>query len=1107
MMSGKNQSSQSLTAYGSMMQASTYGLAIPTYYGCTTGALLAIWAGNFRQGGSVKKFKQMKKGMTAYCENITFLIGTNPILSPLQFWVNNGKYPLNFVTQTFTGPGPWTITDSHFYAVIGVSITQPYSESFNDYGGGPQSVSGNFEVPLWNELIAGPDPTGNSAYRNWPYCYRWQPSYGAVVQCDASDVFTGATVTVYYAQLSSATLPDTPISKLRMHFEAELGNGDEYDGNVQGTSTPLSTQQILYPWYNGCGSASLDLGSSGAIPSITPEMLSKFAIYPRGDCDFVDIIEDILKSGMMQSAIGGALGYGPIQTGVGLYDLPGCVQQKCATSATSGPGPIPYNMPTTAGNFLVVVATSGSGTLSILDSGGNTWTPVFASGLGYQVWHAQAIGGASTVTVTDQSAGWGTTLLEVAGLDTFDNAVVGTTASLGITTSNASGYPGYLLAIPIYTTGTVPDPVIPAWDNLTPPNIYGNSPAAHHLVQERRIANPGTYTITEPVTPAGLCLLAFKCAQPPTYPKPLLDILDQASADLTRLQCRAGGLWGSLVMNSQQACSDWLKSLVQAANCAPVWSGFRLKLIPMSEASAVGNGAVYISPTAGGAVANLDADHGDFIGDTPVTIVRMARTDLSTVLQMQHINRNSDYAQIVTAVSDPASIALYGVRKADPVVNNAVQDVAVAMPLLRIMVRRKNYVENVSYQFKLNARYGALEPMDLVTVTDREQGIFQVPVRLTSVEEDDQFALTCEAEPFIYGLSAPQTLAVTNPTPYRPSPDASADDVNPPVIFEPVVRMYGAQNQQQLWLVVSSPSILYGGCQVMISTDGGLSYNSAGDPIMGNGTTGATVGAWAAAASPDTINDLAVDLTECLGVLASFQTSDEDNFVYPCYVAGTSTPIPYELMTYAVATMTAANKYTLKATGSGNHLDRGVFGAPVLNAGAAHASGSRFAFLSPDGTGILKMTMDPLWIGKTLYFKFLSFNTFGGGLQQLADVTAYPYTPTGGSGAVNPTGLPVTNAPPPVVFLDTVDNVTRWQLTVAGGAPVFTKVTTGVGVSGLIFADVTGLVIGMTVTGGAPVYTVLSSGFGPSLLNFVDTVDSSQWSLSFNGGEPVYTLV
>lgn len=588
---------------------------------------------------------------------------------------------------------------------------------------------------------------------------------------------------------------------------------------------------------------------------------------------------------------------------------------------------------------------------------------------------------------------------------------VGTASSLSVTTTGAPGLPGFLLAIPAWDTVSgsfTLNPTIHNWENLTAPNIYGQTPAAHHLIFERRISNPGIYTFSDPDPnpPDGLCILAFKCTQPPTYPKPLLDILDQPSADLTRLQCRAGGLWGSLAMTSQQAASDWLKTLVQAANCAPVWSGFKLKLIPMSEVSAVGNGAVYISPTASGPVANLDADNGDFIGDTPITVVRTARTDLDTVVQMQHINRNSDYQQVVSAVADPASIALYGVRKADPITNNAIQDVAVALPLLRIMVRRQNYVENVSIKFTMNARWCLLEPMDLITITDRKQGIYQMPVRITSTAEDNQFAIETEAEPFIYGMSAPQTLSVSQSTPYRPSPDAGAGNVNAPVIFEPVVRLYGAQNQAEIWLVVSSPSILYGGCQVMISTDGGLSYNSAGDPIVGNGTTGETVGSWPAAASPDTTNDLAVDLTESLGNLATYQVSDEDNFVYPCYVAGTTTPIPYELMTYAVATMTAGNKYTLKATGTGNHLDRGVFGAPTLATGAAHASGSRFAFLPPDGLGILKIQMDPLWIGVTLYFKFLSFNNFGSGLQALADVSPYTYTPTGGPGAVNPTGIP-----------------------------------------------------------------------------------------------------
>jgi hypothetical protein len=405
MMTGKNQSSQQLTAYGSMLQASTYGLTIPVIYGTTISPLLAIWAANFRQVGSTKKFKQLKKGITAYTENIDFLIGVNPILGVLQFFVNNGKYPLNFVTQT----GSFTISDPDFYAVIGVTVTMPYSETFNDYGGTPHTVSGSYELPLWNELVGGPDPTGNSGSRNWPFVYRWAPSYGATIEYDASGAFAlpGHTITVYYAQLSSATLPDTPVSKLRMHFEAELGDGDEYTGDVQGTSTPLSDQQILYPMYAGCGSASIDLGSSGAIPSITPEVQGKFCLYPSGDCDFVDIIEDVLKSGIQQSAIGGELGYGPIQTGVALSDYPGCVQQKSETSVEAFTiAPIPYNLPTTAGNFLVVVATGGVSTLTISDTAGNTWTPVFPSGLNYQAWYATAVGGPSTVTISGQSFNW-----------------------------------------------------------------------------------------------------------------------------------------------------------------------------------------------------------------------------------------------------------------------------------------------------------------------------------------------------------------------------------------------------------------------------------------------------------------------------------------------------------------------------------------------------------------------------------------------------------------------------------------------------------------------------------------------------------------------------
>src|SRR6185312_7565672 len=115
-------------------------------------------------------------------------------------------------------------------------------------------------------------------------------------------------------------------------------------------------------------------------------------------------------------------------------------------------------------------------------------------------------------------------------------------------------------------------------------------------------------TSTAPGSPAMLAMLAIKPSQPPTYPNPLGAFIDPVSREQTRAQCRAAGLWGSLTMDSQQSASNWIGQLTQAANCAPVSSGFRLKLIPRSEASAAGNGAVYIAPTVSGPVADLDAD-------------------------------------------------------------------------------------------------------------------------------------------------------------------------------------------------------------------------------------------------------------------------------------------------------------------------------------------------------------------------------------------------------------------------------------------------------------------------------------------------------------------
>ena len=1226
MRSMKNQAGAQPYAYGSLLQAATYGVAIPIGYGMTISPLLAIWTANLRQGGSSKKFKQLKKSMPSYIENIDFVIGHNPIVGVNQLWINSGTLPLNYTSQTFTGPGPWTITDANFYAVIGISIAKTYNVSFDDYGGSPVTESGTYQVPLWNELMTGPDPVRNSGYRNYPYCYRWQPNYGNVVYADAVDIFAGATVTVYYAQMTAATSNQPPIVRQRMEFENVLGNGDEYLGEFDdGSYIPLATQQILYPMYAGIGSDSLDLGSAGVIPQIQAEVQFKWGLYATGDADFADMIEDIFKSGLAQAAIGattGTLPYTRIEHGLSCYSFPGCVQMKCLTAASSASlVPIAYNMQVTEGDFLVVVAVtngSGGGALSISDSAGNSWTAVFPGTPTAQVWYAKANTTSSViVTVTGQGDNWGTTLIEIAGVDTFDSVSIGSAVgAASVTTTNAQNLPAYLLSIGLYPgAATLSQPAIPLWNLLTPPNFYGQSPASGYSIQERPLNSPGTYPVNLPT--AGLlaqCLLAFKCTNPPSNPMPVGDFFDTASMDLIRSQCRANGLYGSLSMSSQTAASDYLKTVYAAADAAAVFCGFKLFSMPYSEVSIAGNGAVYTAPTSGGPLYNLSTENGDFIAqgsDPPIKVTTAARVNQPNVLQMQCLNRGSNYNPSVVMQPEQGSIALYGIRKADPVQNYAVQDVQIARKLLGIVVRKQQYGGDV-YTFTVPAKWCLLAPLgaggggnfvvtptigvgglplpgageavawttagysvpvesnfgfishlpppdylagaavsstvttaaltatagflyapnpsclwggysippgidpstimhiypvfvayniggaysavscsacgmigssnpgggpgtppalvvgpdilpligsaenittvslgmqllvsvektsasagasfagfaiyyagngplptgafvasgatiadSLITVTDPLANILKVPVRITSIKENSDQTLACTAEPFIYGMYAPIPYVTDPPVaPTSPATAASAGNVNVPVLFEPTPALSGLPSQGEIWAAISSNNPAYGGCQPYVSTDGGASYVPLGSPLIGSATTGHNTADWPAHVDPDTTNDLLLDLTESNGGLASYSTTARDNFQYPCYIHGGGIyTIPYEIFAYNSAVLTSTYHYTVKATGAGNAIRRGVYAAPSPAVGVDHPTSSRFALLDPSGQGLMKVTVPPAWIGTTVYFKFPSFNTFGGAAQSLTAATAYGYIFTGVPGGVGP---------------------------------------------------------------------------------------------------------
>lgn len=929
MMGKKVGAQQRPTIQGLMLQNSSYGKVIPRTLGMTKGALNTIWANGLREGDSGKKGKKAgKKGAPpTYVCNIDFLLGSNPLVATLRWWVNatpasNNAYALNFVSHQFSipsgaivpmgivtsgSPPSNFILDPNFYCIIGVTaVIIGYEYDFNDYGGnGPQTVTGNFEMPLWNASYSGPDPVDDYGWRKSPLIYYNQPFSGTIdlfadsirLPSPPAHFGVGASyIKIYYAQLINGKVP---IAQLRMAFEAKLGSGSEYIG--------YTSQQIQYPQYAGCGSSDIDLGSGPAVPNLKPEILGAYPYYYTGDCDFADMIEDICKMGQSQAAIGDTA-YQLIHYGASLSEYPGAIQ-KMNVSGLEGfsVANLTYPRPNTAKNILIATFSNGTGIPAIQDSAGNTWVNVLGPTAGYQVAYVASCVAANNNLVTWHAGGYGSPgwndwdgeIYEFADLDTIDSTqVVAATQPGGIdsvvefdiTTTNFEGSPSYIFIYhrvsPGNTQGVVQQsnfwkPLISNTDNYYNQFSYPAWTSSYYRI----VWSPGTYKFRLAITGGTtyqVAIVVMKNSNPPAFPKPLGNILDKATLEQCRQQCQANGLFGSLYMDSQRKASEWMNEIYEAMNAWPVYSGFKLKSIARSEVSIAGNGTGYIAATASGPVANLVP--GDHIGSTDMPVIsikRKAVSDSENLIQIQHPDRSNQYNPTITSQPNNGAIALRGTKKKSPQSMPCVQNTSVARALLGIAVRRQSTLLN-EYSGKLRANNGLLEAGDLVTLTDPLVGINQLPVRLTKVAEDEKFNLDYTAEDFMYGLNAPIPLDGTPASPNTIDTTTVPAAVNTPIIFEPPQAL-SLDAQNEIWFVVSDADPVYGGCVVYVSIDGGSSYDPIG-MIKGNSATGSITADWPQAMDPDTTNDLSVDLTESLETLTSYSVAQEDSLSFPCYV-------------------------------------------------------------------------------------------------------------------------------------------------------------------------------------------------------------------------------
>ena len=1010
-MFGKNSfASLKPVALGLNVSPSTYGTTIPRVLGRIRGSLYLIWAQNLLQANQ----KGGNKGPYSYTQSGDWLLAHNPILNVLQMWSagaggSNALYDLVDMTyQTiYTGyPQSVIVPDPQCYTIIGVTVTMPYAVILSDYAGigytGPvvQNLSGSYEIPLWNIALTGPDPTNPSALRNAPFTY--SASLDEVVLGQLPSSLIGQTITVYYVDLP-ATQDQPPSQQLGMYFEEVLGAGGEYTEQAN-----FSGQQIQYPFFAGIGGAYVYCGISAIFPNTLAEMQG-MGIYPTGDLDFVDMFEDVFKSGFVQPAqfafaSGGGLTrwqpgipyplgscvltpdsylqyatvpgvsslteptwpspgytigqlttdgtsptqitwfdcgfyngispssppfegsgmppevfglYSKLQTGLGCFDFPSIVQAYIGSAAdaaetgtwtnlalsTSGGyvGQWPYNLPNAPGSTLLLFTDSSvspaplytiANTAVLTIPTPNVFTDVatMASPSGgvqdlYAALVKSTYKGVSVVGThgpVNQAF-----LLEVGGLDTVGTPVTasGTTVNptASITTVNNPGEPCLILAfINAAAIGVIADQDWTHWKTIMGPSTN------HVVVLERLVYYPGTYTLPPgAVTVTAnwtVVLLPLTNSQPPDYPKPFGDFIDLPSLEICRTQGRANGLWGSINMDHQESASDWLKKICSAGVMAPVWSGWKMKLKALSEVSTVGNGATYIAPTAAGPV--MDIPENALIGDDktpPTQVTRKARLHLPNLLRVSIPDRETEYNTNEVGQPFTPAIAQLGVRQAAPTDLPCVTSATVANMILGILVRRQNLLRNVYKQKVKPQAAKLLEPADLVTINDSQLGIVGLPVRVVSIAEDDKFNLDIEYEDFFYGLNSPTPIPTTVHTGGGTPTNGNPGFINTPIIFEsvPLPGMLAGVNYIMFLLSGASPD--YGGANVWVSYDGGVTYGVIGN-ANGNAAMGVLTADLPAADDPDVVDSVLVNLTESLGVLQSFTTVQENLFESVCYV-------------------------------------------------------------------------------------------------------------------------------------------------------------------------------------------------------------------------------
>lgn len=450
---------------------------------------------------------------------------------------------------------------------------------------------------------------------------------------------------------------------------------------------------------------------------------------------------------------------------------------------------------------------------------------------------------------------------------------------------------------------------------------------------------------------------------------------------------RAMGFAISPFFTEQESASEQLLKIMDTLNCEFLWTNGVLKIIPYGDSIVTGNGSTYtpdLTPI-------YDLTDDDFIAegsDPSVSIERTALEDLYNQQPIEYRNKNNSYnIETDSNAEDLGDIDMNGVRTATTLNAHHVTDPETAKLMASIYLWRHLFVRR-KFKFNLGWKHVLLEPMDYVTLTSELSELSEVLVRIVTIEENEDGMLSLEAEEVPGQLAQPALYLDKTPDRYQPNYYVEPQSINAPVFIEPTLELLQKTNIE-LWVALSSPDPLWGGCNIYVSTDG-VSFQYL-DRFEKKSMQGVLTASLSSGSVIDTTNTLSISMAESLGTIESSPTqSDATNLNTLCFVDG-------ELLAFGAATLTGSNAYDL------TYLVRGAYGSTI----SAHDSGANFVRLNED---VFKYVFDQSRINKTMYYKFQSFNIYGLASQDLSSIPSYTYKMTGSA---------------LVASLDDVTNVTK----------------------------------------------------------------------------------